>query len=163
MAGMIELTDKQAAEFFRRSYTAADGLWFVKVEEKYGFDAALDIDAAVWEILPKIQARMLKSVSGCHSGMQALLECLTTKLFLEGFVFEAEKRGDDNFDIVIRHCPWHELLLKSNRGQLSARIGDVICRSEYKIWAAEFGEDICFEIGERICQGSPHCILRFSR
>ena len=127
---MIELTDKQIAEFFHRSYTTADGLWFIKVEEKYGFDAALEIDAEVWKVLPKIQARMLKSMAGYHTGMEALLECLTTKLSLEDFAFKVRKAGDNNsFRIVIERCPWHELLLKSNREQLSARIGSFICGS----------------------------------
>jgi hypothetical protein len=40
---MIELSDKQIAEFWHRSYTSVDGLWFMKVEEKHGFDLALDI------------------------------------------------------------------------------------------------------------------------
>ncbi len=39
---MFELNDKQVADFFRRSYTAVDGLWFMKAEEKHGFEAALE-------------------------------------------------------------------------------------------------------------------------
>ncbi len=60
---MFELNDKQIAEFFRRSYTAVDGLWFVKAEETCGFDAALDLDDEVWKIFPKVQARMLKDMT----------------------------------------------------------------------------------------------------
>ncbi len=52
---MKHLTDQQAAEYFHRSFTAVDGLWFMKVEEKHGFDAALEIDNEVWKVLPKIQ------------------------------------------------------------------------------------------------------------
>jgi hypothetical protein len=37
----MSLQDKDVREYFHRSYTAVDGLWFVKVEEKYGFDKAL--------------------------------------------------------------------------------------------------------------------------
>jgi len=70
---MIELTDGQVARYFHRCYTAADGLWFMKVEEKYGFDAALDIDNEVWKVLPKIQPRMLKPMVKTE-GMDALLE-----------------------------------------------------------------------------------------
>jgi len=54
---MLKLTDKQIVEYFKRSYTAVDGLWFMKVEEIYGFDTALDIDEEVWKVMPKIQAR----------------------------------------------------------------------------------------------------------
>ena len=57
---MSHLTEEQKTEYFRRSYTAVDGLWFMKVEERMGFEQALQIDEAVWRILPKIQARALR-------------------------------------------------------------------------------------------------------
>ena len=52
---MVKLSSKQVADYFNRSYKAVDGLWFLKVEEKYGFDTALELDNEVWKILPKIQ------------------------------------------------------------------------------------------------------------
>jgi hypothetical protein len=55
---MLKLTDRQIADYFHRSYTAVDGLWFMKVEAACGFDTALDIDTGVWKVMPKIQARM---------------------------------------------------------------------------------------------------------
>lgn len=39
---------------------AVDGLYYVGIEEKFGTDAATDIDIKVWEILGKIEARKLK-------------------------------------------------------------------------------------------------------
>ena len=91
---MIRLSDKQIAEYFHRSYTKVDGLWFMKIEEKYGFDAALDIDNEVWKVFSKIQARLLKSLGKTGDGIDALFECLTTRLALEGSEFKAEKTGD---------------------------------------------------------------------
>jgi len=67
---MKELTYKQIAAYFHRSYAAADGLWFMKVEEKCGFETALEIDDQVWKVLPKIQARMLKSMLLLDEGME---------------------------------------------------------------------------------------------
>ena len=84
---MLELSDKQVADFFRRSCIVVDGLCFMKAEEKQGFAAALDLDDEVWKVFPKIQARLLKSISGVTSGMDTLSECHTTKLALEGFEF----------------------------------------------------------------------------
>jgi len=51
----MKLTDKEIAEYLHRCYTAVDGLMFVKVEEKYGFDVAPNIDEEVWKVMPKIQ------------------------------------------------------------------------------------------------------------
>jgi predicted ArsR family transcriptional regulator len=157
---MIELTQKQIAEYFHRSYTAVDGLWFMKIEEKYGFDVALDIDNEVWKVCPKIQARLLKSMGKLDTGTDALFEALTTKLKLEGFEFKTEKT-DRGFRITINNCPWHNLMIKSKREVLSGKVGTLICNTEYRAWAAEFGENIKFELEEQICTGSRRCILEF--
>lgn len=157
---MSKLTDKQVADYFHRSYTAVDGLWFMKLEEEYGFDKALEVDRRVWEVLPKIQARKLKSILNAVDGLEALEECLATKLGLEGFGFETEEYDKGAFRIIVHKCPWHELMVRSGRGELSGRVGDVICNTEYPVWASEFG-NIEFELGEQICEGSSCCTLNF--
>jgi hypothetical protein len=157
---MLRLTDKQAAEYFHRSYTAVDGLWFLKVEERLGFDSALDIDDDVWKVLPKIQARLLRSILKTEKGISALLETLTTKLDLEGFEFRAEKRKY-GFDILVTGCPWHNLMIRSGRFELSEKVGSLICNTENSVWASEFGDDITFELKGQICKGGEHCLLKF--
>jgi hypothetical protein len=160
---MIELSDKQVAEYYHRSYTAVDGLWYMKVEEKYGGDAALEIDNMVWEVLPKIQARLLKSTVKIESGMESLLECLTTKLSLEGFNFTTEQiETGSGFRVIINSCPWHDLMLKSGREHLSGKVGSRICNTEYSVWASEFDNGIRFELQSQLCKGSGSCRLQFS-
>ena len=161
---MIKLTDEQIAEYFHRCYKTVDGLWFMKVEEKYGFEVALDVDVEVWKVMPKIQARKFKSFCNLDKGIDALLECFTTKLHLEGFKFKVEKLNDENiFKIIINECPWHNAMIKSGRENLSRKIGSRICSTEYAVWAKEFGEDIHFDLESHICYGSQYCILKFSR
>ena len=160
---MIELNDKQIAEFCHRSYTAVDGLWFMKVEENYGFDKALEIDNEVWRVVPKIQARMLKSISKMENGMEALFKCFTTKLTLDGFTFKTEKTGNNSgFRVIIDRCPWHDLMIKSGRENLSGKMGALICNTEGSVWASEFDDNIRFELQGQICKGSEFCILQFS-
>jgi hypothetical protein len=159
----MDLDEKQISELWHRSYTAVDGLWFMKVEERYGFEAALDIDDEVWKVLPKIQARMLESCGEIPPGIDGLLDCLTNKLALEGFAFESERAADGRgFKIRISRCPWHDVMVSSGRADLSEKVGTRICPTEYSAWAAEFGDNIRFELGERICGGSVSCILNFS-
>ena len=159
---MGSLTDRQVAEYFHRSYKAVDGLWFMKVEDKYGFNAALDIDKEVWKVLPKIQARMIKSMLGKSEAQVTLLESLAVKLSLEGFKFKAEqdKRG---FRILISDCPWHNLMTKSGREKLSGAVGTAICNIEYSVWASEFDENMEFTLETQKCKGSKQCILNFKR
>jgi len=156
---MKRLSETEVAEYFRRSYTAADGLWFMKVEEAFSFDTALEIDNQVWKVLPKIQARMLKSMLNLDNGIQGLYEGITTRLTLEGFEFEAEK-GDDGFKVFIKKCPWNELMIKSGREYLSEKISSLICKTENSVWASEFG-DIPFLLEKQICKSCEHCLLRF--
>jgi len=157
---MIRLTPQQIAEYFHRSYTAVDGLWFSKVEEKYGFEAALGIDNEVWKVFPKMQARLLKSMAEMGSGLEALYECLTTKLAIEGFKFQDKKSGN-GVTIIISECPWHNLMIKSGREKLSGKVGTMVCNTEYSVWASEFGENLGFELKDQICQGAPYCVLQF--
>ncbi len=160
---MLNLTDKQVIEYFKKSYTSADGLWFMKAEERHDFDSALQLDAKVWEVMPKIQARMLKPLSNSGNVLKDLLECLSTKLTLEDFMFEVEDNTDfGNFSIIINNCPWHNLMLRSKREHLSGKVGSVVCKSEYSVWAKEFGSNISFELKKQICMGASSCILRFA-
>ena len=163
---MTDLTDKQKTEYFRRSYLAADGLWFMKIEEDYGFETALKIDEAVWNVLPKIQSRIIKAMMNLENGLDGLEQAVAARLALEGFGFELE-RDKGSIVVIIRKCPWHDLLLKSGRENISERVGNLICEVENSMWASEFGEsgsdEIRFQREEGICKGAERCMLRFSK
>jgi hypothetical protein len=156
---MTEFTDLQKKEYFRRSYQAVDGLWFLKVEEKYGFEAALELDEAVWKVLPKIQARTMKAMTGLDKGIDSLYEGLTARLCLEGFDFRCQ-RMESGFRIAVNRCPWHDLIVKSGREHIGESVGDLICGVENAVWASEFG-DIGFRRESRICRGDRTCSLVF--
>jgi hypothetical protein len=156
---MSHLTNRQIIEFFHRSYKSADGLWFMKVEEKYGFNVALEIDKEVWKVMPKIQARMIKAMLGQEADLS---KSLTAKLSLEGFKFKL-KQKDNGFQILISDCPWHNLMVKSGREKHSEEIGTTICNVEYSVWASEFNEKTQFTLHTQKCKGSDQCLLDFSR
>jgi len=157
---MTALDSEQIAEYFRRSYATADGLWFMKVEEKYGFDAALEIDDEVWKVLPKIQARLIKKFLDLKEGPAALLEGLKARLELEGFKFTAEKTAN-GFRILVTDCPWHNLMTKSGREHLAKKVGNKICSTEYQVWVSELAENMKFTLKSQKCGKSDCCILDF--
>jgi len=134
----------------------------LKIENRHGFDQALEIDNEVWEVLPKIQVRMLKSIAKMETGLEALFECLTTKLNLDGFSFNTRDKNEDGFEIIVDSCPWHNLMVKSGRGELSGKVGTRICNTEYAVWVSEFSDNISYELQSQICRGSELCILHFS-
>ena len=45
---------------------AVDGLYFLGIEEKFGTEAATEIDRKVWEVMGKIEARRLKEFFGIN-------------------------------------------------------------------------------------------------
>jgi len=159
---MKKITDRQIIEFFSHSYKASDGLWFMKVEETYGFDVALEIDKEVWKIMPKIQARMIKAMLRKSKNKVTLLKSLTTKLTLEGFKFKVEQK-ETGFQIQISDCPWHNLMVKSGREKYSDRIGTTICNIEYSIWTSEFDKNTKFTLHTQKCKGSKYCELNFNK
>ena len=161
---MIHLTDKDITRYFHRSFSAVDGLWFMKIEEKYGFDTALDIDREVWKIIPKIQARMLQKLSTQKKGMEALFEAIETKLTLEDYTFDIEKNAEGTqFIVSIRECPWYNLMDKSDRKHLAKKVGETICTVEFATWASEFSDTIQFELVQLLCGGANRCVLKFTQ
>jgi hypothetical protein len=122
----------------------------------------LQIDKEVWKVMPKIQARMIKSMQKIGEGEIALLKSLETKLSLEGFKFKVEQ-DEMGFRIQVRDCPWHNLIVRSGREQISAKVGTTICNIEYSIWASEFDKSMQFRLTAQKCNGSELCVLNFER
>ena len=158
---MHELSDADKILYFQRSYVAVDGLWFMKVEDTRGFEEALDRDCAVWGVMPKIQARALKSMIGVDRGLDALRQCLSAKFKAEGFQFTSSDLGDKGIAFTISVCPWYDTLVKAGRSQLAAKVGESVCTTEYTVWANEFGKSIRFRMGDRLCNGEQCCCLSF--
>jgi hypothetical protein len=138
------------------------------VEEMYGFEATLKLDEAVWKVLPKIQARTIRAMMKLNSGMEGLQEAVAARLCLEGFEYDLLDL-ENGFEVIVKKCPWHDLIIGSGRGELSEKVGDLICRVENSVWSQEFKEpdahsvEIGFERGDMICKGSSRCVLRFCR
>ncbi len=164
---MIRLTAEQAADYYRRSYNAVDGLSFMKVEEAHDFETALAVDNAVWRVLPKIQARKLKELTGLGNGLAALREGLAAKLTLDEYAHHIEEETDDGndgaFTLTIEDCPWLEVMSRTGRSHLAGAVGRSVCAVEYAVWASEFGADIRVDSAGRICEDAAACQIRFSR
>jgi len=158
---MAGLSKTQLEHYLRRSYTAVDGLWFMKVEEKHGFEVALDIDREVWRVMAKIQSCALKSILADPAGDPPnLRKAFSAKLKLDGFRFRT-RTSNSGFTVTIPTCPWLEILAKAGRQEFADRIGSAICGSEYPVWPQEFGDSYSLEFTSRICMGDKICRIDF--
>jgi hypothetical protein len=150
-------------DYLRRAYHAVDGLWFMKVEQAHDFAHALELDRQVWQVLAKIQARKARELLGCTGdGAEELARCFSLKLMADGHRF-AVAVTDDGVRFTIQACPWLELLRKSGREQLAARIARTICPIEGEAWCAEFAGEYRFSVSPMGCAGSATCVLHFMR
>jgi len=132
--------DKLAAEYFKKSFFSVDGLWFLKTEADGSFEQALDIDAAVWAVLPKIQARTLQELLGLEQGLSAYRKGLDFKLAAEGFDYEMTENRPEGFSVEIKRCPWYAHLKKSGRLNILPKIAEKICPLEITTFARAFGD-----------------------
>ena len=149
-------------EYFKRSYFALDGLWFMMIEKEFSFDKALEIDEDVWRVLPKIQARKVKELLGLDGiGLSDFLKAISVKLEAEGYDYKQKALGPDHSQIVITKCPWYDILMKVNREHLAPKIADSICRLEFQTWLSEFGGHLSFSMESRCCVGDSVCVLDF--
>lgn len=150
------------ADFLRRSYTAVDGLWFVKIEEQQDFEAALELDRQVWAVMPKIQARKARELLGAEGdGPDALARCFGLKLQADGHEFDITIE-DGSVRACVHHCHWLEAMKRSGREHLAGEIGDRICTTEGQVWAEEFGGRYRFSLPQRLCGGDGCCEYLFT-
>jgi len=159
----LRFDDATLVEMLRRSYLACDGLWFVKAEERYGLAAAFDLDDAVWEVMPKLQARKARELLGVEGDSLAdLARCYALKFTAEGYEITITER-DAGMEIAVTSCPWRAALQRAERAHLGPDIARRICTTEGLGWAREFGDDISFELAASMCAGAKACRFLFRR
>lgn len=66
-----------------KNWLAHDGLWFRAVEEKFGIDAAMDLDKKAWEKFTEIEAKRIMKRLGMSpgGGIPALIHALKFRLY----------------------------------------------------------------------------------
>lgn len=149
-------------EYLRRSYFAVDGLWFIKKEEESSFHEALEMDRKVWQVLAKIQTRKVKELLVIEADtLEGLFTGLKVKFEAEEYDFELTRLDDHHLEIAVKSCPWHALMKKSKREELSSQVAEVICREEFGVWSREFNPRVAFSLAAMHCGGSPACKLVF--
>jgi len=152
--------DRTICEYLRRSYFAADGLWFMKVEERLDFEEALRLDVEVWGILAKIQARKARELLAIEGRTLAdLMSALQLRFAAEQYGYGIVSQQPNRIEIEIAACPWIELLRKSGREDLAARVAEAICPTDLGGWAREFDPAIRVTLPQRMCEGATACRL----
>ena len=118
---------------------AADHGTLEQILEECGFERALELDQRVWEVMAKIQARKARELTGSKGNSpEELARCFSLKLTADGHDFEVSVTSGE-VRYLVRSCPWLELMRKSDRQHLAAKVAQTICPTEGRTWCAEFG------------------------
>ena len=70
-------------EVFAKNWLAHDGCWFLAVEEKYGMEAAIQLDTESWRRFAVAEAKRIKSAFDIPDGggLEALEKALGYRLY----------------------------------------------------------------------------------
>ena len=109
MVSMSETDDIES--LYSSLFQILDGLWFIKVEEQCGFDAALQIDKDVWKAFGTKEAQRLmryykeKDILSESDNPLTVLEVLLGKsLFNKTLTFHVEKTGENDLYFWVDEC-----------------------------------------------------------
>lgn len=156
----MEITPQQLDELRKGALTAIDGLWFMAVEEKFGFDAALELDLEVWKRYGRVLLKRLTRMLGITidpkdppdlATINHLMEILCR---IDGTQCEGEVVGDEAIFRVTR-CSWWDNL--SNAGREQHIPCEFIDNTVFLHWLQGIDEAAVFEITHSLPRGDGHC------
>jgi len=152
---------KLFSDYLRKCFVSVDGLWFMKIEEDADFEKALEIDIAVWNVLPKIEARTIQDLLSLGHGIGALHAALDFKLAAELYSAALSPVHEDGFTLNVRDCPWVKHIKKAGRAHYIEKISASICPAEYRTFTAEFGKNIAIDHQRGDCATHGSCRFVF--
>ena len=115
-------------EMFSKNWLTLDGLWFTLVENKYGLEAALDLDLKMWQRNALIEARRIKKDIGIQGGgIQGVLKALRFMTYDPSMPFEYSMDGSDQAYIWFSSCRPQEGRIKAGKGEFPCKPMGLVC------------------------------------
>ena len=106
----------EALKMYSRLFFAIDGLWFLIVEEEYGYEASLKVDVKVWERYGRIEAKRIMRFFGIvESGIPAIIKVIRLSPVWLGLEWELSEITDDRAVVRVTRCPALEAMEKAGR------------------------------------------------
>jgi hypothetical protein len=135
-----------------RNMWSVDGLYYIGIEEKFGNEGAIEIDANVWEVMGKIEAKRLKTIMGISgediSSMIGALRISSWALDLEEKEIEIER---DRAILRNTNCRVQNTRIKKGLGEFPCK---QVRWGYLKTFARGFNESI--EVRCNVCPPDSH-------
>lgn len=163
----MEITDSMIEELRMGAITAIDGLWFLNVEKRLGFDDALEIDIDVWRDYGVIQLKRLAKRLGITIDPDNPPELETINLLLEGLCRiegtegEGEVIDENTSTFRVHKCVWWENLQRAGRENLVPC--EMIDEKTFHHWLAVVDPSLKMRITHSLPRGDDYCAWTLKR
>jgi len=106
-----------------RNLWRVDGLYFLGIEEKFGTESATEIDAGVWEIMAKIEAKSLQKMFqiGENPDITTIIELLKKSSWALDQPFKTIEVSNNQAILTIDKCRTQETRLKKGLGEFPCK------------------------------------------
>jgi hypothetical protein len=105
-------------EMYVKNWMSVDGLWFQGVEDKYGLDAAVELDLRMWQRQSVLEARRIKeTLNLVDSDIPTILTVIDYMTWSRAYTFEVEEVTQDQAIIYYPHCLPQEARTKQGRAE----------------------------------------------
>jgi hypothetical protein len=112
------LSHENLLEVAARTYYTIDGLWFLAVEEKYGFETAFEMNQVVWrQAGPILGRRLLRNIdSEGKSPLRVLMELLYADPLIYVHRPEVSELTEERAVFRCTECPVQSARIRDGKG-----------------------------------------------
>jgi hypothetical protein len=117
---------------FSKNWITLDGLWFTLVEDKFGLEAALDLDLQMWQRYALIEAERIKKDMAIEGGgIKGVLKALRFATFDPSMPFEYSIDGSGQAHMWVTSCRPQEGRMRAGRGAFPCRSVGFACYGNF--------------------------------
>lgn len=107
---------------FSKNWLTLDGLWFTLVEDRYGLEAALDLDFKMWQRYALIEARRIREEMGIEGGgIEGVLKALQFMTYDPSMPVKYSMDGPDQAHIWFTSCRPQQGRLRAGREEFPCK------------------------------------------
>jgi len=113
---------------YSRLFLALDGFYFLSVEDRFGYQAALDIDIKAWEGYFPYEAKLLRRTLGIQEeGIPGIIETLKYSAFVPCMEQRIEEVSEKRGVFALYKCPSLEAMEKAGRNEFTCEpVGTIV-------------------------------------
>ena len=106
-----------------RNLWRVDGLYFLGIEEKFGTEAATEIDAGVWQVMAKIEAKSLRRMFQVseNTDISTIMNLLQKSSWALDQSFKTVEISDNKAVLTIDRCRTQEARLRKGLGEFPCK------------------------------------------